>query len=85
MKTSKNKNLPRITLILQKENDKQYIRPSVRRTQYFLNNKAEHYLKIVDSITIRVVYTDGLQNCGTYNKIEDLRWAFNAFIKEYLK
>ena len=24
-------------------------------------------------------------NAGTYNKIEDLFWAFGAFIKEYLK
>lgn len=86
MKPKKNISiLPKITLILIQESKKRHIHPSIRKTQYFLKNKAKHYLKNGDFITFRVTYEDNSQNCGSYNKIEDLMWAFNAFVKEYLK
>ena len=80
-----NKILPKVTLILTKNNKKKYIYPSIRKTRFFLTNKAKFYLKNDYFITIRVIYPDGFQNAGTYNKIKDLFWAFKAFIKEYLE
>ena len=85
MKILKNsKFLPKVTLILIKDNKKTHLYPSIRKTQYFLTNKAKYYLKNDYFITIRVIYPDGSQNSGTYNKIRDLSWSFNAFIREYL-
>ena len=81
---NKYKILPKVTLILTKGNIKKYIYPSIRKTQFFLKNKAKSYLKNDYLITIRVAYPDGSQNAGTYEKVEDLFWAFKAFIKEYL-
>lgn len=79
-----NKILPKVTLILKKDNKKKYIYPSIRKTQFFLRNKAKSFLKNNYLITIRVNYPDGSQNAGTYKKIDDLFWALKAFIKEYL-
>ena len=75
----------KVRIILQKKGKKVFIYPSIRKTQFFLRNKAKSYLKNGYFITIRVIYPDGFQNAGTYNKIKDLFWAFKAFIKEYLE
>ncbi len=86
MKNQKNtKLLPKITLILTKGDTKRYTRPSIRRMQYFLRNKAEPYLKSGYLITIRTTYCDETTNSGTYNNLQDLKWAFQAFVKEYIK
>ena len=84
MKRLNNKNLPKVTLILIKGNKKKYLYPSLRKTQFFLNNKAEAYLKNGDLVTIRVSYTDDSHNSGTYNSVGDLNLAFEAFVKEYV-
>lgn len=76
---------PKITLILNKNDKKVYVYPSLRKTQNFLRNKARVYLKMDYFITFRVVYKDGLQNSGTYNTLVDLNWAYQAFVKEYLR
>lgn len=78
-------NKPKVRIILQKGGKKVFSYPSIRKTQIFLRNKAKHYLKNGYFITIRAVYHNGSQNAGTYNKIEDLFWAFKTFIKEYLE
>ncbi|KKP86219.1 MAG: hypothetical protein UR89_C0029G0004 [Candidatus Roizmanbacteria bacterium GW2011_GWA2_35_8] len=77
-------NLPKITLILIKNNQKRFIYPSIRKTQNFLRNKAESYLKNDYLITFKVLYKDGGSNSGTYYRISDLNWAYQAFIREYL-
>lgn len=90
---NKYKNLPRITFILRKDSKRIHIRPSLKRTQIFLKNKAYAYLKKGYSITITVKYVYGKdrsgkktvsQNSGTYENLESLKWAYQAFIKEYL-
>ena len=75
----------KVRLILNKDGKKIFLYPSLRKTQFFIKNKAKPYLKNDFIITIRVIYFDGSQNAGTYSKIEDLIWAFKAFIKEYLE
>ncbi len=69
------------------------MRPSPRRMQNFLRNKAEFYLKKGFSITVRVTYgkmTDVFgktifsQNSGTYERLDDLKWAYQTFVKEYV-
>lgn len=93
-KVNKNNNLPKITLILKKVKQKSYIYPSIRKMQFFLRNKAESCLKNGYLVTIQVKYGYGInafkkkvmfQNSGTYEKVEDLNWAFQAFVKEYIK
>lgn len=88
-----NKNLPKVTLILKKDGERQYLYPSIRKTQYFLHNKAELFIKKGYLITIRVSYGFGIDNFGkrvlfdnegTYNDIESLKLAFKAFVKEYI-
>jgi len=83
-KTKNNKTLPKITLILEKDSKKTYLYRSVRKTQFFIKNKAKAYLKNDDLITIRVSYPDGSQNSGTYNNIGELTWALEAFVKDYV-
>ncbi len=85
MKTKNNTFVRRITLILKKDSEKHFIYPSVRKMQNFLRNKAKHYFKNGYFITIRVLYKDGATNSGTYDKIEGLKWALQAFVRDYLK
>lgn len=75
----------KITLILKRGDKKMFLYPSVRKTQNFLRNKAKHYLKNGYLITIRVSYKSGGTNSGTYDTVEDLNWAFKAFVKEYME
>ena len=84
-KTITTYNKLKVRIILNKDGKKVFMYPSIRKTQFFIKSKAKPYLKNDFIITIRVIYFDGSQNAGTYNKIEDLFWAFKAFIKEYLK
>jgi hypothetical protein len=74
----------KVTIILQKEGEKQFLYPSVRKTKFFLNNKANTYLKNDVLVTLRVAYRDGAENSGTYKSIGDLHWAYQAFITDYL-
>ena len=84
-KTITTYNKLKVRMILNKDGKKVFMYPSIRKTQFFIKNKARPYLKNGYFITIRVIYFDGSQNAGTYNRSEDLFWAFKAFIKEYLK
>ena len=94
MKNIKNNIVPKITLILVKDSKKLHRCPSLRRAQNFLRNKAEGFLKNGYSITIKVTYGYAInnlgkrvlfQNSGTYGDIESLKWAYQAFVREYLK
>jgi len=85
--------VPKITFILRKDNIRRHIHPSLKRTQIFLKNKADAYLKKGYLITIKVKYVSEKdllgkktvsQNSGTYEDLEGLKWAYQAFIKEYL-
>lgn len=91
---NKYKNLPKITIILIKDNKRIRLHPSLKRTQIFLKNKADAYLKKGYLITITVKYGYGKdisgkktvsQNSGTYENLEGLRWAYQGFVKEYLE
>lgn len=91
---NKYKNLPKITFILRKNNKRIHIHPSLKRTQIFLKNKADAYLKKGYLITITVKYGYGKdlsekktvsQNSGTYGNLESLKWAYQGFVKEYLE
>ncbi|OGK19009.1 hypothetical protein A3H83_00185 [Candidatus Roizmanbacteria bacterium RIFCSPLOWO2_02_FULL_39_8] len=93
MKINKKSHLPKVAVILIKNNQKQYLYPSIRKTQFFLRNKAESYLKNRYSITIRVSYGYSqdnwgnrvlFENNGTYKDIDSLNCAYQAFVKEYL-
>lgn len=85
MKNKKNlHNPPKITFVFAENGQKRFIHPSIRRAQYFVKNKAEHYLKNDNYVTIRVSYKKGGTNTGTYETISDLKWAFQAFVIEYL-
>lgn len=86
--------LPKITIFLEKDGKKTSLRPSIRKMQFFLKNKAESYFKNDYLMTIRVSYGKGMNvfgqrvlfhNSGTYENLEDLRWAFEVFVKDYLK
>lgn len=83
----------KITIILEKDGQKSYLYPSVRKMQFFLRNKANRYFKSHYLITIRVTYgmernvfgkTVMFENTGTYSKLGDLQWAYQVFVKEYL-
>ena len=91
MKTKNNK--LKITLILKKESKKHFLYPSVRKMQNFLRSEAVSYLKKGFLITIRVSYGCGInvkgervifKNEGTYKSVNDLKWAFGAFVRGYL-
>ena len=92
-RVNNNKSLPKVTLILKKDSERRYLYPSIRKTQYFLHNKAELLFKKGYLITIRVSYGYGIDNFGkrvlfdnegTYEDIESLKLAFKTFVKEYL-
>ncbi len=83
----------KISLIFKKYGEKVSYHRSPRKTQNFLKNKAESYLKSDYSCTIRVSYGKAVnawgeevvfQNSGTYSRINDLLWAYQVFVKEYL-
>jgi len=76
--------MPKVTIICRKNSEQVYLYPSIRKTLFFLRNKADSYLKNGFLITVRVRYVDGNYNIGSYNKIEDLFWAYQAFIEEYV-
>ncbi len=80
----KTKNLPKVTIICSKNSEKVYSYPSIRKTKYFLHVKAKSYLKKGFLITIRVKYDDGSHNSGSYQRLEDLYWAYQTFVKEYV-
>lgn len=83
MKTNR-KSLPKITLFFSKGDKRISLRPTIRKTHYFLKNKADSYIKKGFSITFRVSYPDGSTNSGTYTKLVDLNWAYQAFVKEFI-
>lgn len=85
--------VPKISLTLIKNSQVTHTYPSLRRTQFFLRNEAERLLKNDCRITIQVTYGYVInhlgkrvlsRNSGTYENIEDLRWAYSAFVSEYL-
>ena len=85
--------VPKISLTLVKNSQKTHLRPTLHRTRIFIRNKAEDLLKNDYSITIQVTYGYVInhlgkrvlsKNSGTYKSIEDLRWAYLAFVSEYL-
>lgn len=93
MKNRKNKkSLPKVTLTLKE--DGKVVR-QIRKTgkvKYFIDREAKKWLKNGRSFFIRATYgyevdTFGkrvlFQNTGTYETVEDLKWAFQAFVKEY--
>ncbi len=79
-----NKFLLKITIICSKDSKKVYSYPSIRKTKFFLHGKAKSYLNKGFLITIRVKYVDGSYNSGSYKKLEDLHWAYQTFVKEYV-
>lgn len=88
------KKLPKISFILENDKKKILIYPSIRKAKKFLRNKAKSYLRKGFKITIKVNYGYGLnafgkktlfQNSGTYKTLDDLKWAFQAFVIDYLK
>ncbi len=90
----KNKNVPKVTLILIRNGKRTFLYPSLRKTQNFIRNKAKHYFKNGYLIKIRVRYGYGIdafgkrvmfENAGTYNSVGDLKWAYQAFVKEYME
>ena len=83
-KTITTYNKLKVRIILNKDGKKVFMYPSIRKTQNFLRNKAESYLKNDYLITFKVLYKDGGSNSGTYYRISDLNWAYQAFIREYL-
>lgn len=81
----KNKNNKlKVTIILNKDGKTTYLYPSLKKTQNFIRNKAGQYLKMGFFTTLRVSYPDGSHNSGTFYCINELKWAYQAFIKEYL-
>lgn len=76
--------IAKVTIILQKDGEKQFLYRTPRKTQFFLSNKAEAYLKNGALVTLRVAYRDGMENSGTFDSIGDLQWAYVAFITDFL-
>jgi hypothetical protein len=94
MKTNKNKFVPKVTLILNGNEKEVRLHLSIRKTQKFLKTKAKSFLKNDSTITFKVTYGYQINvfghrtlitNSGTYKTVDELEWAFQAFVKEYLK
>ena len=85
--------MPKISLFLKKDNKVVHLYPSHRKMSFFLKHQAGTYFKNGYKITIRVKYGYHIDcfnkkvmvyNSGTYSSVEDLNWAFLAFVKDYL-
>lgn len=58
--------------------------PTPRKMIFFVNNKAETELKKGVRIDIKVRYKEGGTNEINNCSLKDLKWAYIAFVKEYL-
>ena len=90
----KNETKLKVMLYLKKGSVRRYTRRTPLKTINFINNKAKAYLNKGFKITIRVTYGYGtdvfgkrilFDNIGTFTNVKDLKWAYKAFVTEYLK